>query len=293
MAENPIHIKFENSRNPQAEFDILKLEELFGKKYLDHSPYQLHLVEFYVIILIEKGQGLHTIDFTDYQYKKGTLITIRKDQIHKFHKGNSSVKGTALLFTDEFLVSYLEKLEALKSLQLFNEFLGVPKIQLSGMELIQILDLVKRIEQEYLHVNDDYSLGIIRSELHILIAKLYRIKSRNNQIISNRKYLNEFINFQNLVEENATKFTQVKNYANIIGLSTKTLNTITRSIVNKSAKEFIDDICTKQIKRLLINTELSIKEIAYLSGFEETTNFYKYFKRQTQQTPEQFRSSFR
>lgn len=291
MAENPIHIKFENSQNPQAEFDIIKLEELFNRKDLDHSPYGLHLVEFYIIILIENGKGLHTIDFTDYQCEKGTLITIRKDQIHKFHK--SSVKGIALLFTDEFLVSYLEKLEALKSLQLFNEFLGVPKIQLSEIELIQISDLVKRIEQEYLNVNDDYSLGIIRSELHILIAKLYRIKSQNNQIIGNRKYLSEFINFQNLAEQNATKLTKVKDYAKIIGLSTKTLNTITKSIVNKSAKAFIDDICTKQIKRLLINTELSVKEIAYLSGFEETTNFYKYFKRQTQQTPEQFRSSFR
>ena len=74
-----------------------------------------------------------------------------------------------------------------------------------------------------------------------------------------------------------------------MSVSTKTLNTITKSIVNKSAKAFVDEISTKQIKRLLINTKLSIKEIAYQSGFEETTNFYKYFKRQTQVTPEQFR----
>jgi AraC family transcriptional activator of pobA len=78
----------------------------------------------------------------------------------------------------------------------------------------------------------------------------------------------------------------------MIGLSTKTLNTITKNIVNKSAKEFIDEIYTKQIKRLLIHSDGAIKEIAYASGFEETTNFYKYFKRQTQLTPEQFRNSF-
>ena len=67
-------------------------------------------------------------------------------------------------------------------------------------------------------------------------------------------------------------------------------NTVTKSIVNKSTKQFIDEINTKLIKRLLINTKLSVKEIAYQSGFEETTNFYKYFKRQTQTTPEQFRA---
>ncbi len=290
--EELLHIKFQNHQNPNAEFDVFKLEELFNRENLNHSPFHQHLVEFYIIILIEKGKGFHNIDFIDYEYKNGTLLTIRKDQIHKFIK-NDSVKGTLLLFTDEFLVSYLEKLEALKSLQLFNEILGVPKIQLSADELDKIYSLIDRIKEEYFNINDDYSLGIIRSELHILITTLFRIKSNNNQIFSKKKYLSEFIAFQNIVEQQVTKITKVKDYAKLLGLSTKTLNTITKNIVNLSAKEFIDDICNKQIKRLLINTELSIKEVAYKSGFEETTNFYKYFKRHTQLTPEQFRNSFR
>lgn len=291
MIDDPIHIKFHNNRNPLAKFDIIQLQELFARQDLDHSPYQHHLVEFYMILQIEKGKGVHTIDFRDYELEKGTLLTIRKDQIQRFHK-SKTIKGKLLLFTDEFLVSYLEKLEALKSLQLFNEILGVPKIQLLEKESKSILNLVERINEEYFQMNDDYSLGIIRSELHILIAKLFRIKSKRNQLIVNRKYLSEFIEFQNLVEKHATEYSKVKDYAQLIGVSTKTLNTVTKHIVNKSAKEFIDDICTKQIKRLLINTELSIKEIAHASGFEESTNFFKYFKRQTQLTPEQFRSTF-
>jgi len=271
MSDKPIHVKFENSQNPLAKFDLLRLEYLFKRDDIDHSPFHLHLVEFYMIIFIEDGQGAHTIDFTDYRYQKNTLLTVRKDQIHKFIK-NDSARGTLLLFTDDFLVSYLEKLYALKSLQLFNEILGVPKIQLEEKEAIEISHLIKRIEKEYLKVDDDYSLGIIRSELHILIAKLFRLKSKENEIISGRKYLGEFITFQELVEKNATKYTKVKDYAKLMSVSTKTLNTITKTIVHKSAKEFIDEICTKQIKRLLINTELSIKEIAYTSGFEESTN---------------------
>lgn len=291
MKENPIHIKFANAQNPTAEFDLLKLEELLGRTDLDHSQYHLHLVEFYMIILFLDGEGVHTIDFKEHSYKKGTILTIRKDQIHKFHKSNST-KGIVLLFTDDFLVSYLEKLESLKALQLFNEILNAPKVELKKEELNDTSNLLHRIDREYFHINDNYSLGIIRSELHILITNLYRIKSKQSQNSDNRKYLSEFITFQNLVEAHATQYTKVKEYGKLIGVSTKTLNTITKTIVNKSAKEFIDDICTKQIKRLLINTDLPIKEIAYDSGFEETTNFYKYFKRQTGLTPEQFRNTF-
>ena len=116
MRESLQHIKFNNQQNPNATFDLIELETLFQRKDLDHSPFELHLVEFYMIMLIEDGQGKHTIDFTDYTYQKGTLLTIRKDQIQKFHY-HPSVKGTLLLFTDNFLASYLEKLEALKSLQ--------------------------------------------------------------------------------------------------------------------------------------------------------------------------------
>ncbi len=290
--EDPIHISFQNTQNPKAGFDILSLESLSGRKDLDHSPFEPHLVEFYLLLFIEEGKGKHTIDFHEYDYQKGSILTIRKDQIHKFHPGES-VKGQILLFTDEFLVSYLEKLEAQKSLQLFNEFLGAPKIQLSKNDFHEIQSLINHTKTEYFNINDDYSLGIIRSHLHILIAKLYRIKSLINPINKGRRYLSEFIQFQNLVEQNASQYTKVKDYAKLIGVSTKTLNTITKTILNKSAKEFIDDICTKQIKRLLINTELTVKEIAYQSGFEETTNLYKYFKRKTKLTPEQFRTSFR
>lgn len=291
MIEKPVQIKFQNALNPEAKFDFLKSEEIFKKEITDHSPFHLHRVDFYLILLIEKGHGTHTIDFTDYKLKEGTILTIRKDQIHKFYK-NDSIQFTLLLFTDEFLVSYLEELEALKSLQLFNEFLGQPKMQLPKAAFKEVCDLLKRLETEYFKVYDDYSLGIIRSELHILLAKLFRIKTDKNPVISARKYLSEFTQFQSLVEEHVVQYKKVKDYAKMLGLSTKTLNTVTKNIVNKTAKEFIDDICIKQIKRLLINTEHSIKEIAYAAGFEETTNLYKYFKRQTKLTPEQFRATF-
>lgn len=290
MKEKTKYIKFKNHQNPNSQFDLISLEELFLRKNLDHSPENLHRVEFFIILFIEEGQGYHTIDITDLKCSRGTLITIRKDQIHKFFR-SSSLKGSLLLFTDEFLVSYLEEMETQKTMLLFNELLGVSKLQLMETDFEKIQQIINRIKEEYFKVNDKHSLNIIRSEFHILITKLFRIKAKSVRIDFERKYLKEFVSFQQLAEKNITKTTRVQDYAGMMGLSTKTLNTITKSIVHKSAKEFIDEICTKQIKRLLINTELTIKEIAYKSGFDETTNFYKYFKRQTQATPEQFRAT--
>ena len=287
--KSPIKVDFKNQVRPNSSFDLIKLEDLVLQRFEEHDPKQLHLVKFFIFLFITDGSGKHKVDFTNYTYKKGSLITIRKDQIHQFYKGNKP-KGYVLLFTEDFLISYLESFEAHKSLQLFNEHLGRPKLNLSGETYQSILQLIHRIEKEYYNQEDDYSLGIIRSELHILITKLYRIKSKLGTLKASKKYLEMFILLQEKVEEGVTESNKVLDYAKALGLSTKTLNTVTRSTVNKTAKEFIDEIHIKQIKRLLINTSDSVKEIAFQTGFEETTNFYKYFKRQVGLTPEQFRS---
>ena len=126
MKENPIRIKYRNSANPNSAFDMLKLEGLFQRKNLNHNIEKLHRVDFFTLIFVTGGQGAHTIDFTDYNYERGSILTIRKDQIHKFFR-SEDIKGYLLLFMDEFLMSYLEKLEAQKTLQLFKRIIGCPK----------------------------------------------------------------------------------------------------------------------------------------------------------------------
>lgn len=291
MVDKTIKIKFENALNPSSAFDLIRLEDLFRREGLLHDPETLHRVEFFILLFITEGQGYHTIDFTEFELSRGSLLTIRKDQIHKFSK-SENIKGFILLFTNDFLVSYLEQQESHKTLQLFNELLTVPKIQLTKQIYIEVHEIVERIRAEYFQEMDEYSLGIIRSELHILITKLYRVKSKDNQILVSKKYLSSFINFQKLVEEHVSNTTRVTDYARMMAVSTKTLNTISKNIVKQTAKEFIDDVSITQIKRLLINTSLNVNEIAYASGFDEPSNLYKYFKRNVGLTPEEFRSSF-
>ena len=181
------HIEFHNKTNPQSYFEVVPIEQLLNRK-LNHNIYKNHIVKFYIIFFVVDGEGYHTIDFTDYKYQKGTVLLIRKDQVHKFFK-NPNIKGYLLVFTEEFIVSHLNKLEALKTLQLFNELLSFPKIELKvrEKEFSNFVILVKQLEWEY-KFKDEYSIGITRSVLHIVITKLFRIKSKNGQLFGNKKY---------------------------------------------------------------------------------------------------------
>jgi len=284
------NIRFDRTNTTQFDFEILPLKDLFAKTNLDHNPQRPHRVEFFVMLLIIAGNGKHTIDFKEYDYSKGSVITVRKNQIHHFH--NSNATGYLLLFTEEYVLSYQEQASAKKIPELFNELLFYQHTQLNEIELNQIIVLINQILEEYEQPIDNHTSSIVRNLLQILVSKIHRVRSSSIEKTINQKYISQFMKFQALVEVSCQKHRKVQYYANQLCITSKTLNNITQEVVNESAKKCIDAICIIQIKRLLINTNLTVKEIAYSFGFDEPTNFFKYFKRFTQQTPEAFRAYY-
>ncbi len=280
------HIKFQNKKRPELDFDLVKLESLLSKSVEEIS--QPHKIVFFHILIITEGHGKHTIDFTDYTYKKGTALTIRKDQMQQFCR-SLKTKGYLLLFTEDFLTSHFGKEEVLRAFHLFNELLTSPKIEINNKDFGGVLKLIQSIENEYTDFDDEFSRSIIRSALHVLLIKLFRIKSKDTNKLSKRKYFEEFLQFQQHIEECYSKTRKVFDYAKMMNCTTKTLNNVCRAILDKTAKTVINEIVIIQIKRLLINTSLSITEIAFKSGFNEPTNMFRYFKTHTGSSPESFR----
>tara|TARA_B100000780_G_scaffold254333_1_gene202395 strand:- start:6689 stop:7420 length:732 start_codon:yes stop_codon:yes gene_type:complete len=241
------------------------------------------------LFIVKNGNGIHTINHHDYTYQKGTVFTLRKGVTHKFSESDS--EADILVFTEDFIIKHLGETEGIKTLRLFNELIESPKIQLNETFFLEVKTILEQLNNESKLKNDTYTSSIKRSLLHILISKLFREKIKDKEAITNTKYLNQFLKFQNLIEKQWYKNKTALDYAKQLAVTPKTLNNIVKATIKKSAKSLIDDIVTTQIKHLLINTELSITEIAYQSGFNDPTNFFKYFKKNTTLSPAQFREA--
>ncbi len=289
MGNQIINISFDRKKVPLIDFEILPLESILQRTGLAHDPRSPHKVNFYLLILITSGVGKHTIDFEEYELVPRSVLTIRKDQIQCFHDG--SHQGHLLLFTEEYLLSYLDTIGTDKISELFNELLFGQHTVLNESPFEEALTVVKQIDQEFNQPLDEHTPGIIRNLLQVLTSKIHRIRSNTLSLVPEHKYTHQLLAFQKLVETDGQKSRSVQYYAELLNVTAKTLNNITQRMLGKSAKQFVDDIITLKIKRLLINTNDSIKEIAYQSGFEEPSNLFKFFKRQTLQTPEVFRQA--
>jgi len=287
MQDNFTEIKFNNENNSKSHFDVVDLEDVLKKQPTSHSQFEYHRLSFYLVLLFTEGNGKYNVNFNDYEFEKGSLFTVRRDNAHKFYHTNA--KGVLLLFTENFLLDHSNRFEVSKVLLLFNELLTSPKIQLAQTDFEEVLKLVGQIKKEYLNVDDPHTPFIVRGLFQIILAKLFRIKSSTNLSFKNDKYLPLFIDFQELLEDHCFSNRKVKFYAGRMGITTKTLNKITQAIIHKPAKAYISETFIIKSKRLIINTNQSFTEIAYKVGFEDPSNFFKYFIKYAGISPSRFK----
>jgi AraC-like DNA-binding protein len=100
-----------------------------------------------------------------------------------------------------------------------------------------------------------------------------------------------FSRFCDLVVEHYHESKEIQYYASLLDLHPKYLSRVVRTATNGvTPGQWIDRYVVAQAKRLMAtNPELSLKQIAFELGFSEPTSFYRYFKRVTGLTANEFR----
>ncbi|MDP5140492.1 MAG: AraC family transcriptional regulator, partial [Spirosomaceae bacterium] len=250
----------------------------------DHNPSLPHKIAFFALLIVTDGTGKHQIDFKDYDVEKGTVLKIAKGQVHAF-QDNPTYEGYLLIFTEEFILNYFPPSSISLISQLYNYHITSPLFFDKDINE----EIVRQISTE-LNAKDSYAHNnIIAAILNLYLLKLERSTRTFGREINNSKNYDTFIQFKNLVESNYTTTRNVKDYAAMMSISSKQLNQILQEFTINAAKEFIDDYVILETKRLLVSTNNSIKEIAFEVGFDEVTNFTKFFKNKLAMTPKEFK----
>ena len=285
-------VNYSNFHEKQSDFEIVTNHEVFVEKPMSGANrFKPHRIHFYAILFIKEGEGNHFVDFKTYQYKKGSILFIAKDQVHAF-EWNLARNARFMLFTEDFFQKSRLGSTLIQKTGLFNYHLNEPLLQLNDEQYEVFHNLVTQIEDEYSREDDFATEEIILSSLRIFLCLAERIRQNKRTRLTPSIYQEEFSVFQKLLNSHLFESRKVQFYADKMNISSKKLNRITRDILNLPAKEYIHDVLIIEIKRFLMNTTLSAKEISYKTGFEEVTNFVKYFKKYSGMTPSQFKKKF-
>lgn len=276
-----------HKRQPEKlQFEVYDLRDYRHKNKNDAAVAHSH--SYYQIIWFFKAGGSHTIDFRSYTIDEDSLFFISKDQVHCFDS-SLEIEGRLIHFNDSFFthsdVDAFLKSNILKKGENPRYTLdkATKKIAHSYLQLIE-WEMKKRLEFGF--------EALIRFLLKAFLIQIERLHNlEGDKLNLTDPYELQYFKFSNLVEDHFSKRHEVKYYADLLHISTKTLAAICRQHAGKSPSQIIAERVILEAKRLLQFTPLRINEIAYKVGFEDPSYFTKYFKRYLEVSAIQFRKN--
>ena len=247
--------------------------------------------DFYEILFLTQGEGVHTIDFQHHQIKPFSIFFLSPGQIHELEL-SEDVKGFIFLFTSSFY--HFNKTDPYKLFELpffYNLSEEMLPIYL-GNEIerqIFIAFFQKAITENQLKL-PDYE-EVIRALLDLILIqskRIYQVGTMNEQTHKGRVLVKRF---KQLIEEKCQENLSVKQYADLLTITPNHLSETVRNVMGRTSTDLINDRMLMEIKRYLTHTDLGISEIAYKLNFSDQSYFSKYFKKLTKFSPLEFRKS--
>lgn len=281
------HIAFVSLDHSGIGIRTLEIDTLYSSDYLeDYNPALPHRLAFHCLVYITRSSGTHFIDFKAYPFEAGSLTFINQNQVHEFYP-DSKPEGKVVFFTQEFIEAIRVNISASQIMPNYHHANHYPVINIGDILKQSCETLLCEIEKE-----ETYSQGDDLTK-QLLFASLLLKLNRNRASLPwqnlNKSRAKKFEQFITLVERDFKTCRDASVYAKLLNMTYKSLNQICKLASNQTAKQFIDAHTILEAKRRLAADATKVEPLAFQLGFDEVTNFVKYFKRHTNTTPKQFK----
>jgi AraC family transcriptional regulator, transcriptional activator of pobA len=268
-------------------FKIFKVTEREAEE-IASLPNNPHVHEFEELLIGSEGQIEHFIDFKAVSFKAPFISFITMGKVHRLKPMtlNNKCNIWVICFSSDFIPE--------STYQLYSYYHDHANIEFKDEgSFARMVMLAEMINEEM--QSTDPKLSVVRDILKTLFTMIEAEEERN--ILQGRPYpkvqSTTFKNFLKILEENFRRPEGVGFYSEKLFMTTRNLNLICQSILNKSVSEIIETRKLIEAKNLLIYTDKSVSEIGFEIGFNEKTYFTSVFKKVTGTTPTTFRNEMR
>jgi AraC family transcriptional activator of pobA len=235
--------------------------------------------DFYTMILCLSGGSIRNVNQHKYIIKEKSLQLLPPGTIHNFVDTEENPQFHVLLFEKNFT-------DALDILNYHNQ--NFDNVELDSKLFYKVKDIYEEISLELNSKNEnnfEYATSLLNQILIILKREKLKIKvdlnkSRADLISSS---------FLCLIESHFSTKKYVSDYSDIMGISSKHLSETVKEKLGKSALHFIHKRIIKEAKYLLIYSDKTIYSIAISLNFHDASQFTRFFKKNVDMTPKDYR----
>lgn len=275
--------------NPQNGNLAFKLSSFEGNNNFDHI--QRH--NYYSLIWVKKGTGKLKADFCEYEFQESTLFSFSPYQPFMLYN-TKSISGIVLNFHPEFFCIHKHQHEVACNGVLFNNIYEPPFIFIDEKSSSTFNMLIEQMETEMQNpALAQYELLV--SYLKIFLITASRLKTEHEpkaqHAVSGLKEPFILQNLKDAIERDFKTKHSASDYAKALNISVKTLAKITKTYFNKTLTDVISERIIIEAKRELYLTNKAVKEIAYELGYQDEYYFSRFFKNNTDISPQMYRDT--
>lgn len=248
-----------------------------------------HRHSFYHLVLFTEGKGRHTIDFHHFAAEPYQIYFMIPGQVHSWDF-EGEMEGYVVNFSESFFKSFLLQPEYLDSFSFFDQDSSKNVLTVSP----DIRERICGLFEELLAQNRQLTMW--REDLvRVLLLQIFLLIEQSDSVDRKKsadKGKNATVrNFIRLIDKHYDRIRLPGQYAEMLNVTPNHLNALCKEHLGLQAGELIRNRIVLEAKRLLINLDLTVAEIAYRLNFNDNSYFTKFFRKETGMTPEDFRKS--
>ena len=258
--------------------------------FLDKYSNEMFRAGAFFYILVETGTAEFVIDCHSYIIGKGDMLLVAPRMSVKLMKKSSDF-GTCGLCLEPFFFDSLSIGNYVYK-RLYNSSHTTYVLRLEDSDTGHIrktLDLMSH------YLTSDHPAEMAGSLVNFLLLQITEIFHSQNVHPAGRVRRSDalFRLFRKLLAENYRKEHELQFYADSLHISQTYLSRVIRQVSGKTVNNYIAEALYTDARRLLVFTDLTVKEIAEQLGFSDQSSFGKFFKKKSETSPANFRDEYK
>jgi AraC family transcriptional activator of pobA len=253
--------------------------EVDGKSRIEKP----HKHDFFMLFVVKKGGGTHSIDFVDYPVAANQVHLLFPGQVHRWELDEDTTGFQLMVGRRAFETS--------------SNFLRLSFISYRNHQVIDLPHAIflalcyelEALEVELGTVPVDWDMVQLRCRVALQLVS--REAERIYEDIGAYRANPILFKYHALLDTHFKTHKTVAFYAEQLNISPNYLNILCKRHLHVPATFLIHNRVGLEAKRLLLVSGQSAKEIAFELGFSDLPHFSNFFKAQTGLSPRAFRNA--
>lgn len=284
---NVAHAKAVYPEGKYIDNDLILFEDI-TQVPLPTSPSRMKSL---FLALCTSGHAQYTVDTKMHEVSAGDVIIISEEQVVADYMLSQDCKGIALIMSYDFFQNIVSGVHELSALFLFAR--THPVFHLDDNQTKALENDIEHIKEKIVDTGHRFRRELVMTMLKALVIDMSNIIYRFQQVGEAGQTRAEVIfrDFIQTVEKNYRTERRVSWYAQQLCITSKYLSETVRTVSRRTPSDWIDSYVTRELRVMLRNSTMSIKQIADELNFANQSFLGKYFKEHVGMSPSKFRKS--